>query len=579
MKRLLRIEDRYYYRLVIPKDLIVHFPFKREIKKSLKTANFRNAKHLAGIYNAEADKLFTMIRGNNAMTDQEIKRLVNDFTASILSQNEEGRLERGHQVTEYGSHLESNIPYSEISETVQREMIDATFTEVKRLLENYLEEQSIDIDLDRDSIEYKKLLKEASHGYLESLEVDKRRDLLDYSDTRDSQGVPSAVSGASSGPTATPTIAETPKPPEKAYRKCSEIVKLYLDHQEKEGNVNSKTLGEERQILERFMFIKSDKPVNLYGVSDFDEYKDILSRLPDRMGNKTEYKGKSVEEVLAMDYEKTVAIRTMRKHITTVKKFFQWTLVREHSDVNSSGSMRLPKIPKSAPRSRLPYDVEDLERMVEGYSTEYADARDFKKRADWFYIPWIAVYTGMRQNEICQLGIDDLLQDERSGVWYFNVYEEEGKTQVKNKPSIRKVPVHPALIELGLLEYHRKTKNQGHPRLWPLLNRGADDKYSKSIQNFFNGSGDGRKGFRQRYISEDPRKVFHCFRNTLRNELKQVRADTDVCHEIVGHEYEEGESGTYTEDYAIDVKLKELSKVTYNDLDLSSLKPLADSYL
>ncbi len=40
VKRLHRIGEKYYWRLVIPKDLIIYFPVKgREIKKSLDEYN------------------------------------------------------------------------------------------------------------------------------------------------------------------------------------------------------------------------------------------------------------------------------------------------------------------------------------------------------------------------------------------------------------------------------------------------------------------------------------------------------------------------------------------------------------
>ncbi len=214
----------------------------------------------------------------------------------------------------------------------------------------------------------------------------------------------------------------------------------------------------------------------------------------------------------------------------TVKNLFEWAEKRELVDKDKAKILELPSHGRVKPKSRIPYDREDLQRMIKAYSIEYSESHFFRKRADMFYIPLIAVFSGMRQNEICQLGIDDLMKDEKSGTWCFNAHEEEGKTQVKTKSSIRKVPVHPVLIELGLLKYHQKIKKQGHDRLWPLLKKGADNKYSKAVQNWFNGHGGAREGFRKRHISEDPRKVFHSFRHSFRNELKQVKADTDISH-------------------------------------------------
>ncbi len=97
-----------------------------------------------------------LIRGNYTMTDKEIKQLVADFTATVLDQNEQSRLERGHQITGYGNHYENNIPYTEIIEQITKQMIDASFTEIKRIFENYLDENEVQIDIDRTSTEYKK---------------------------------------------------------------------------------------------------------------------------------------------------------------------------------------------------------------------------------------------------------------------------------------------------------------------------------------------------------------------------------------------------------------------------------------
>ena len=171
------VGDTYYYRRKIPVDMALYFPFKRELKRSLKTRNLRNAKHITTMYNAEADKLFTMIRGNTAMNNDEIKKLVNEFTTTILTQNEEHRLDSGHQVTEIDGHLEANIPYSDIAEIINNEILDATFTEIGRMFENYLYEKDIRLDIDRSSTEFKKVLKEVSKGYLSTLNIDQDRDL------------------------------------------------------------------------------------------------------------------------------------------------------------------------------------------------------------------------------------------------------------------------------------------------------------------------------------------------------------------------------------------------------------------
>ena len=63
-------------------------------------------------------------------------------------------------------------------------------------------------------------------------------------------------------------------------------------------------------------------------------------------------------------------------------------------------------------------------------------------------LPWImaiALYSGMRQGEICDLDASEVR--EQDGVPYFDV------TAAKSEAGVRRVPVHSELIRLGVLEY------------------------------------------------------------------------------------------------------------------------------
>lgn len=59
-------------------------------------------------------------------------------------------------------------------------------------------------------------------------------------------------------------------------------------------------------------------------------------------------------------------------------------------------------------------------------------------------------------NEICQLYIDDIKISK--GIWYFHINDERDDQHIKNPQSNRIVPIHPVLIDLGILEYARSSK-------------------------------------------------------------------------------------------------------------------------
>jgi integrase len=68
------------------------------------------------------------------------------------------------------------------------------------------------------------------------------------------------------------------------------------------------------------------------------------------------------------------------------------------------------------------------------------------------WVPWLLAFTGARLDEVCRAHTTDVRQDQR--IWYLDINEDHGK-RLKTADSIRKVPLHRALLEEGFLEYAR----------------------------------------------------------------------------------------------------------------------------
>jgi len=61
----------------------------------------------------------------------------------------------------------------------------------------------------------------------------------------------------------------------------------------------------------------------------------------------------------------------------------------------------------------------------------------------------LGAYSGARLSEICQLRVQDIA--EVNGIWCMKIVPEAGS--VKTAGSERIVPLHPAVIEAGFLQY------------------------------------------------------------------------------------------------------------------------------
>ena len=102
----------------------------------------------------------------------------------------------------------------------------------------------------------------------------------------------------------------------------------------------------------------------------------------------------------------------------------------------------------------------------------------------FYWIPLLARLMGLREEEACQLGPDDFGSDK--GICYVDVKVLDANN-VKTIDSQRRIPVHPTLIELGLLKLVELRRKQGRHRLFVNLTRGkSKGTYSENFTKKFN---------------------------------------------------------------------------------------------
>src|SRR5207249_331618 len=89
---------------------------------------------------------------------------------------------------------------------------------------------------------------------------------------------------------------------------------------------------------------------------------------------------------------------------------------------------------------RLPYSPADLERI---FAVE-------RKGAANYWLPYLALYTGARLEELAQLRVVDVKIED--GIAYLDIHGLDGR-RVKTRSPERKVPLHPELLRIGLLRY------------------------------------------------------------------------------------------------------------------------------
>ncbi len=163
-----------------------------------------------------------------------------------------------------------------------------------------------------------------------------------------------------------------------------------------------------------------------------------------------------------------------------------------------------------------------------------------------FWIPLIALYTGARSNEIAQLLVTDFgtidnvdcfiildLEPDVDDSAPFPTPEEvatrKGKKSVKTAASRRWVPIHPKLVELGILRYRDYQKRQGNRRLFPELTYDEINGYARNVSRDF------AQVTKSLGIWVRHKKVFHSFRATINGRLIKLGTPPEQRDFILGH--------------------------------------------
>lgn len=223
-----------------------------------------------------------------------------------------------------------------------------------------------------------------------------------------------------------------------------------------------------------------------------------------------------------------------RARTTVAKKVgFVGTLLQLAFDggeiaVNVARGLRIPQA-KIEPVSRSPFGVEELRRIFGSaiYTKGLRPRGGGGEAIAW--VPMLALATGARLEELCQLKTDDLIIDDASGP-YLRISDESGG-RVKTNSSRRSVPLHPALIEAGLLDYHRRMQAAGHAYLFPELDVDHDGRRGAYFGKMFMRWLRSHEGCAIR----EPKFVFHSFRHTFKTLCREAGISEEIHDGLTGH--------------------------------------------
>jgi len=296
--------------------------------------------------------------------------------------------------------------------------------------------------------------------------------------------------------------------------------------------------------MDTLLFIMGDVDVSEIDRVACVSCRDALLRLPPNYKKKTHLRDMAASELIKLEGP-GLNPNTVNKYTQLLSSILKWGgrygYVKGH---NSAEGLTLA-LTKSPSEQRKPFDMEDLQKVVANLSSDSPEK----------WIPLVAMYSGMRLEEICQLTKEDILELE--GIPCFSLLN--GKN-LKTAASARIVPIHPMLIKLGLLDYTKR-----HPtataNLWGL---------EYSVTGFGKNYGKRFGLWLRKHVTTDKQKVFHSFRHTVSYCLKMRDVPEPLIMQILGHTNTNMSTGRYGARYPVDKLLDAISKLDY-DLDFGAL--------
>lgn len=275
---------------------------------------------------------------------------------------------------------------------------------------------------------------------------------------------------------------------------------------------------------------------------------------------------------------KTLSVSSINKCIDLASSLMKYAMENRKKWGIDFNPFAKSQLSDSRPESELRevYEDADLKGLVAALQQEQPH-----KEPENLWVPLLGLFTGARQNELCQLRCEDV--KEVDGIHYLEIRHRPELNQSTKTRKDRTVPLHPVLVELGFLEY---VKGVPQERLWPNLQL-HKGKWQHAFSKRYN------RTVRERIKEAGGKEVdFHSLRHTFLNWFKQHLElsfhNAKLLKSLAGHldKFDTALIGAVQDDitfdrYGKDYKVKrqwELIKQLDYGVDLGPLKSHLEKY-
>lgn len=338
----------------------------------------------------------------------------------------------------------------------------------------------------------------------------------------------------------------------------SKVIELFKAEMLAGGNWQPKTLEENMASYQLFQSLLGlDLPISSINRQHLTQYKDQLKRVPTNYKKMPSIRGHNLRSVIETAHGlNTLSITSVNKHLTKISSLFKWAKLNGYCPANVAESLNIKSKVKEQDK-RLPFKNNELRQL---FSTPIHRAGKFQ-HTYYYWLPLIALYSGARINEICQLDVADIKCSK--GIYFFDI-NGDGDKRLKSPNSQRHIPIHEKLIALGLLAFHTSCKQSSYKKLFPSIKAGRDG-HGQGPSKWF---GRLKQGLT---LEHADKKSFHSLRHNFSDGLLNAGVEEAITAKLMGHTHPNITHGVYGKGASLAVLRHRINQLSFDIPEISIL--------
>ena len=568
----------YLLNIKIPRDLREYFG-RNQFKISLNSGIHSQSLLFAKVLYLEVQSIFSSIRMGtiSKITVKQVKDILKDKIERTLNHSK-------HIVVDTNTFIESEVKdkIEEINgeERILRTQLEQNYDGVLEHIEKEIARiiKSKDLTIDSKSLEFKELRKQflelrliRSKWKKELLEDsgksvnDFRNEIYKKFNIEGEQLTP-VIENYAPEPTQPYLVEKEDKPSQiDVSPKLSEMKEEFIGERLLSG-FSPKSTRELESTIDDLIEIIGDIPILKVTPNNARDFKKIISSLPKYRNQSPRYRGLTIKQILSLDGVEGQEPKNINKLIYRVRVFFKWLKNNYSEYVPQNHFDGLSIQEKKFDKPRDIFTNKELHKIFDTTPFLNNTIRNPHRRNKLasYFVPIIAIHTGMRLEEICQLRLEDVYKEGTVDIIRVTISKE---TKLKTVTSQRIVPIHENLKRVGFLEYCNYMKKQKKERVfWDLTK--SRDGYGRNIGRYF------MEYLRKVGVYEFQSKVFHSLRHTFITNLLQNGVREEVVNGLCGHKQKTMSTTIYFKGgFPSDLLYEEgISKLNFEGINFGKLK-------